>query len=428
MGGLALAHACVYSPAAMERQRAISWFGAACAIATTVALIGSGWPWTVAAAILLIWLGSLWLSSAKPPRSTPRREPSPFSRDNVEAVLALSASPQLLTENGKVVVVNEAARQIIGAHVAGQDARVAFRHPEAIELLNSEESGVCTIRNFARPQDCWQMRRQIIDERLALIELADRTVEVVVERAHTDFVANASHELRTPLAAIIGYVETLREGDGAIAPATADRFLSHIHREARRLQDLVSDLMSLSRVEAEKHDAPSSRLALANTVRRAAMDAAGPDRAARLDLSLDSGVLVAGDEPQLEQLVRNLVDNSLKYAAEGGRVRVGLTADGTRYARLTVADEGAGIAKEHLPHLTRRFYRTDPGRSRTSGGTGLGLAIVKHIVERHRGKLDISSQVGVGTTVTVRLPMLGRTGQKDAPAETVVRPKLAEPG
>ena len=172
-----------------------------------------------------------------------------------------------------------------------------------------------------------------------------------------------------------------------------------------RLQALVSDLMSLSRVEAEKHDLPTTRIDLASLVERAARDAAGPQRLDRLALALDAEPVVLGDLPQLEQVVRNLVDNALKYGAPEGTVSVVLDMAQRDSARITVSDEGEGIAADQIPHLTRRFYRTDPGRSRASGGTGLGLAIVKHIVERHRGRLDITSEVGKGTRVVVRLPV-----------------------
>lgn len=163
--------------------------------------------------------------------------------------------------------------------------------------------------------------------------------------------------------------------------------------------------MSLSRVEAEKHDLPTTRIDLASLVERAARDAAGPQRLDRLALALDAEPVVLGDLPQLEQVVRNLVDNALKYGAPEGTVSVVLDMAQRDSARITVSDEGEGIAADQIPHLTRRFYRTDPGRSRASGGTGLGLAIVKHIVERHRGRLDITSEVGKGTWVVVRLPV-----------------------
>lgn len=389
----------------MERKQYPRRLGVLLAIITAFTLLVSGVSWPAVGAVLLVWLSSLWLSTARQPERAAPIAQSPFSKDNLRAILELSASPLVLTEKGTVVIANRAARDVIGNHTLGQDARIAFRSPEAIKLLNHRTGGSCVVRNFVRLRDCWQVRREVIDAELAIIELTDRTAEAVVSRVHTDFVANASHELRTPLASIIGYVETLRESDDAMPTETADRFLSTIQREAKRLQDLVSDLMSLSRIEAEKHDAPETSVVLAGIAERAAHDAAGADRLHRLQLELDNSLIVPGDPQQLEQVVRNLVDNALKYGTDHEPVRVSLTRAGLDHARLSVVDRGPGVAREHLPHLTRRFYRTDPGRSRMSGGTGLGLAIVKHIVDRHRGRLDIASTLGKGTRVTVRLPL-----------------------
>jgi two-component system phosphate regulon sensor histidine kinase PhoR len=164
--------------------------------------------------------------------------------------------------------------------------------------------------------------------------------------------------------------------------------------------------MSLSRVEAEKHEPPAALLDLAKLTQKAATDAANAAGTDRVVVRTgDAEALIKGDRQQLEQLVRNLVDNALKYGDPEQPVDVAVTTEQGGRAQLTVTDRGEGIAAEHLPHLTRRFYRTDPGRSRAAGGTGLGLAIVKHIVERHRGRLDIDSKQGLGTTVTVRFPV-----------------------
>ncbi|MDE2620194.1 MAG: two-component sensor histidine kinase, partial [Sphingomonadales bacterium] len=248
--------------------------------------------------------------------------------------------------------------------------------------------------------------RRRIDADSWLVELFDRTSEADVSRAHTDFVANASHELRTPLAAIIGYVETLEDSAATIDEPTRQRFHQTVLREARRMQSLVADLMSLSQVEAEKHDLPDETIELARLAERVVGEAAAIAGRERVTIIAEAGPFqVQGERSQLEQLVRNLIDNALKYGDPEKPVRVTLRPGREGTVDLAVADSGPGIAPEHLPHLTRRFYRTDPGRSRAAGGTGLGLAIVKHIVERHRGRLDIASTLGQGTTVTVVLPL-----------------------
>lgn len=283
---------------------------------------------------------------------------------------------------------------------------MALRHPAAIKLMDKKKSGFTQIRGLVRRRDLWRINRQVLNKQMSVIEMLNQTSEADIRHAHTDFVANASHELRTPLASIIGYVETLSESGPSVPPEKRKRFLDTILSEANRLQSLVSDLMSLSRIEAEKHEQPEQKTDFGKLVRRAAKEVAGIDREARLQFDIDGSVYINGDERQLEQLVRNLVDNALKYGDSGSDVTVALSLNDALEATLSVTDRGEGIAPEHLPHLTRRFYRTDPGRSRASGGTGLGLAIVKHIVERHRGRLDISSEQGQGTIFTVRIPAL----------------------
>ncbi|ANY20588.1 Phosphate regulon sensor protein PhoR [Tsuneonella dongtanensis] len=389
----------------MEPRRNLPWLGIALAVLGAIGLLILGeQPW-LALAVLLLWVGSLWLAIAEPPPVQPANGGPRFSRDTMGELIEHSGTPLLLTEKGRIVIANQAAREVLGAHIVDQDVRVALRHPDAIALAQLDRAETRTVKGLARRHDIWRVSRQPLGDGMAVIELINRTAEADISRSHTDFVANASHELRTPLASIIGYAETLAEENGGADPAMREKFLGTILRESKRLKGLVDDLMSLSRIEAEKHDQPSERIDLKPLVDRAARDAAGAERITRVELELEDGLVVRGDQQQLEQLVRNLVDNALKYGAEDRPVHVTLVHGQGDNARFTVRDEGDGIAPEHLPHLTRRFYRTDPGRSRASGGTGLGLAIVKHIVERHRGRLDIDSKVGTGTTVEVRIPL-----------------------
>ncbi|MFN4019040.1 MAG: sensor histidine kinase [Erythrobacter sp.] len=379
--------------------------GIALAAVTFVAMMLLGVDAVIALSVLLVWTGSLMVAAGRPPEPPKRIVRQQLDIESIRDLIENFSTPLLITERNTIALANRAARTMLGQHVVGQDARVALRQPEAISLLNDNRTGEAIVRGLVRRKDIWQIKRQAIDDRLAMLELTNQTAEADISRAHTDFVANASHELRTPLAAILGYVETLREDEGKVDTPTAQKFLGIIEREAQRLQALVSDLMSLSRVEAEKHDLPTERIALAPLVERAARDAAGSGRIERLALEIAAEPFVLGDLHQLEQVVRNLVDNALKYGACDKQVNVTLDLAPGDQARIAVRDEGEGIAPDQIPHLTRRFYRTDPGRSRASGGTGLGLAIVKHIVERHRGRLDISSELGKGTRVVVRIPL-----------------------
>ena len=391
----------------MNESRAIPWPGVGLALAAGIFMLIAGTDVWIALAIATIWIGSLFLLVHPPETVAARPDGMQLTRDGMRELIEHSGMPLLLLDDSRIAIANAEAREVLGRHIIGQDARVAFRHPAAVDLLGRSQGGSVTVQGLTGPRSSWQMTRQPIDGRYWLVELINRTAEADISRAHTDFVANASHELRTPLASIIGYVETLTEEGENADPERSKKFLGTVLREARRLQNLVDDLMSLSRVEAEKHDQPRERVDLGVLVERAARDGAGPDRTDRIVFDLPAApITVRGDGEQLEQVVRNLVDNALKYGEPGAPVEVSLERDERNMASLRVRDRGEGIAPEHLPHLTRRFYRTDPGRSRAAGGTGLGLAIVKHIVERHRGRLDIASKRGHGTTVTIRIPMV----------------------
>ncbi|HEX4847213.1 MAG TPA: ATP-binding protein [Novosphingobium sp.] len=392
----------------MEAKPALPLAGLTLALVTAGGMLLAGASWWLVVAVTVLWLGSLWLSQPEPEERAERQDAKAVSRDAVHETIEPLGLPLLLLDGTRIVDANAAARSALGAHVLGQDARIALRHPDAMRLGDMGDGESVTIPGFTGAKSLWQLTRRNLDSRRWIIELADRSSEADVSKAHTDFVANASHELRTPLAAIGGYVETL--ADGGVDEATTQRFLGIVQRETRRMQSLVEDLMTLSHAEAEKHDRPSEELHLGRLAARVVGEVSSLRGKERVELTgSDESAMVLGDAGQLEQVLRNLIDNALKYGDPDQPVRVSV-ARGDSRVRLSVADRGAGIAPEHLPHLTRRFYRTDPGRSRASGGTGLGLAIVKHIVERHSGTLEIDSVVGEGTTVTVVLPMAEARG------------------
>jgi len=242
-----------------------------------------------------------------------------------------------------------------------------------------------------------------------------------LERVRTDFVANVSHELRTPLTAIKGFAETLGSS-GFDDHDRAAHFVAIIDRQAERLSRLIDDLLILSDLELGKMPVRVRPVALAPIVREVADLLAEPARRGGIALTIDvaAELRVQGDPDRLTQVVSNLLDNAIKYTPEGGRVRiVGRAVPGQPLVELSVEDTGAGIPAEDLPRLAERFYRVDKARVRERGGTGLGLSIVKHIVQAHGGTLAFDSRVGVGTTVTVRLPA------GDAPSLAGVAPAPA---
>ena len=333
-------------------------------------------------------------------------EPESPARRLVEAL----TEPAVVVRQGMVRVANGPARALLGAGVEGADVRFAFRHPAAVERLmgeSPEAEGEAELVGLGEADRRWRMQVRSLGEGALLVRLTDRSEAQAAEQMRVDFVANASHELRTPLATLVGYAETLRHRDAEIDDPTRARFVEIVHDEACRMKRLVEDLISLSRIEAERFSAPTDALSLASLVEEARTAISGTAREAGAEVMVvaeQEVPFVAGDRNQLLQLVENLMANALRYGRPGAPVRVSVERVG-EMVRMTVSDEGEGIAAEHIPRLTERFYRVDPSRSRSLGGTGLGLSIVKHIVERHRGRLNIRSVLGKGTDVEVLLPV-----------------------
>jgi len=327
-------------------------------------------------------------------------------------LLGVLPEPMLLVEGGRIVLANPAAKRLLGPWIEGGDVRLALRHPETLEHLSRpaphdrsiERIEVAGIGEADRP---WLLTIATLEDGARLLHLSDRSEAVAAERMRVDFVANASHELRTPLASVLGFVETLQDDNAGGVKEIRSRFLGLMHVEAKRMQTLIEDLMSLSRIESERFRAPSGPVDLAEVVEEVRAGCAQLFLERSNELLVEKAArstIVAGDRGQLLQLVRNLIVNALKYGRAESQVLVRFEDSGPAELRFAVVDRGEGIAAEHLPRLTERFYRVDAGRSRAVGGTGLGLAIVKHIVSRHRGRLDIRSKVGEGTCVTVWLP------------------------
>ncbi len=330
----------------------------------------------------------------------------------------------VLAEDRSVRRANSAARAAFGA-----DMPAVLRHPDLRGAIDRAfASGVTQTAEVTLPVPVPRevhaavvpMDPPIADGGRAVVVLSDRSRERAVERMRADFVANVSHELRTPLASLIGFIDTLR-GPAADDPPAQQRFLGIMGEQAARMNRLIDDLLSLSRIELIEHQAPSEPVELRELVTRlvAGFEPRLRSRSVTLDLRLpDELPAVIGDADQLTQVLQNLLDNAVKYGREGGVVRLELAVPpGRPGVVMTIADQGTGIPREHLPRLTERFYRVDTGRSRAAGGTGLGLAIVKHIVNRHRGQLSIESEEGSGTTVSVWLPQaVARPVASDMPA------------
>jgi two-component system phosphate regulon sensor histidine kinase PhoR len=336
-----------------------------------------------------------------------------------EAIVERLPDPLLVLDADRAVRrANAAARAAFGADIAAVlrhpvlraaiDAAYAQRTPQTAELtlpVPIQREVQATVIHFDPP---------LPDGGRAIAVLSDRTRERAIERMRVDFVANASHELRTPLASLIGFIDTLR-GPAADDPPAQQRFLAIMAEQAGRMNRLIDDLLSLSRIELTEHQPPAGQVDLAEVCDSiaAGFEPRLSARRVTLALAIEPGLpKLLADDDQLAQVVTNLVDNAVKYGREGGTVRLSLAAapPGGRWPTppglvLAVADDGPGIPRAQVSRLTERFYRVDKGRSRSAGGTGLGLAIVRHIVNRHRGQLLIESEEGRGSTFSVWLPL-----------------------
>jgi two-component system phosphate regulon sensor histidine kinase PhoR len=343
-----------------------------------------------------------------------------LAEPSLDAVVAsLPDAALVLDRESRVVAFNAAARTIAPALARGALASLALRVPEVVEAVREVAAGnePRSVEFSQRvPVDRWFMAhvRPLAGAAPAtmLLVFHDLTPLHRVEEMRADFVANASHELRTPLAALSGFIDTLLGSAREDAQARA-RFLAIMKAQANRMARLIDDLLSLSRVELIEHMHPETPVDLVPIVRQVVdgLQMLATDRNVEIAIALpEQPALVPGDRDELTRVFENLIENALKYGASGKRVDVSFSAGaspgGEAETLVTVRDYGPGIAQEHIPRLTERFYRVDVTQSRAEGGTGLGLSLVKHILNRHRGRLAIESEAGKGATFTVRLPLV----------------------
>ncbi len=371
-----------------------------------------------------------------------------------EAALETLAEPVLVVRadgpedagGRRVTFANAAAREFLRIPREGAVLVTALRDPAVLEIVDEalfgRIEGVVAFETRGAQDRIWRASARPLEspnprEVLAVVSLRDETDARRMEQMRADFLANASHELRTPLASLAGFIETLK-GHAKDDPKARDRFLDIMTAQAERMRRLIADLLSLSRIELNEHVPPSGEADVGQIVMDVA-DALGPIAARKLvllapKLPENGAGRLCGDRDQIVQVVQNLVDNAIKYSPEGSRVEIEVEgdltaeqagraaepraarlslltpdrgADATRYVRVRVRDHGPGVARQHLPRLTERFYRVEGQKSGEHLGTGLGLAIVKHIVNRHRGGLLVESVPDEGATFTVYFPSGG---------------------
>jgi two-component system, OmpR family, phosphate regulon sensor histidine kinase PhoR len=325
-------------------------------------------------------------------------------------------------QDGMVISANTLASQVLPTLIPGKPLALGVRDPDVLNAI--EETHSSGIRRMIEWTEAVPLQRiyririaplgtglkpsepftQTVASSHLLISLEDLSEQRVIERTRVDFVANASHELRTPLAAMLGFIETL-QGPARDDNQARERFLIIMREQGLRMSRLIDDLLSLSRIEQRAHQTPEEKVNL-NLVVREIVDMltlVSHERGVILSVKhTDENVMALGDRDELLRLAENLIENAIKYGGSGGRVEIEVRQEDEK-AILSVRDFGQGIAAEHIPRLTERFYRVDVGKSRNTGGTGLGLALVKHIILHHKGRLAIESPVGGGALFVATL-------------------------
>jgi two-component system phosphate regulon sensor histidine kinase PhoR len=320
--------------------------------------------------------------------------------------------PCLLIDRRMIVLYRNApAAAEFPAASVGNPLTLALRNPaflNALDIVRRTGAPQAAELHQTVPNETWYMAQlsPLADsDGMIAITLRNLSEQKRVESLRTDFIANVSHELRTPLTSLIGYVDTLL-GPAARDEAARERFLNIMRQQAGRMSKLIDDLLSLSRIEMRQHLRPTGEVELKSLLEevRDGLEVQSKEAGVAVAVEASDEILVTGDRDELYEVFENLIDNAVKYGGEGGRVEVALGPARNGYAAMvTVTDHGAGVAPEHVPRLTERFYRVDAESSRKKKGTGLGLAIVKHILNRHRGLMTIRSHPGEGTRVEVLL-------------------------
>lgn len=353
----------------------------------------------------------------------------------------------LIDRRGQVPFINPVAREFFGMFRPGGFHMSAFRTPRllnALEVALEENEAQIMRFTLSRAKDTY-LKAHILplnalgadatparaaDLPAVLVVIEDYTQAHRAEELHRDFVANASHELKTPLSSISASIDTLN-GHARDDPAATDFVLTLMAQQAGRMKGLLEDLLSLNRIELNERVRPSEPQQIRRVVWETAEAFRGIAQTAGMSLDIDAPAnepYVAGDREELGQVFANLIENAVRYGKPGKEVRIRCIMDDPghpRHVGVAVEDDGPGIAREHLPRLTERFYRVSAARSRASGGTGLGLAIVKHIMNRHRGTLEIESEVGRGSRFTVWLPVIAAPSETESDADAPNRAATA---
>ena len=345
-------------------------------------------------------------------------------RDKLNTLfLHMSDGVAAFTTDGRLIHMNPAAESLLGVRMEddlGFDEMFAD-----LDMPNSDETAMRTfltseITRFGRVLSVTLAPYGALDGEGGVIAVIhDITEQRRLDDARREFVANVSHELRTPLTNIRSYTETLLDAAGDIPIDTEKQFLGVISSESERMARIVTDLLTLSKLDYGRMELRMTRFSLADMLHNVAnamkLTAEDSGHALAVDTPDDLPKIV-GDRERIEQVVVNILSNAVKYTPAGGHIRLSACTAPRNRVRITVEDDGVGIPAADVPRLFERFYRVDKARSRAAGGTGLGLAIAKEIVEQHEGKIALASEYGKGTTVTITLPTDLTPNSEEGPA------------
>lgn len=396
----------------LSESRFVLGASAVALLAVDLASSGNG---RLAAAAFAVVLAA----AALVPRTSERRrntvadeaDPTIEALPAVQLAAAVQDPLYIFDRNGEILFGNEAAEAAFGATAPGLSLQLKFRAPEMHEFVRRVlEDGKAAVTDYAERvpiERAYRVAATPIGSSpgLFILLFKDQSEARRIDRMRADFIANASHELRTPLASIAGFIETLR-GPAREDPQASDNFLQIMQNQTARMARLIDDLLSLSRLEMKPYVKPTGRVEIGRVVESVveSMAHVASDAGVAIECDLpDRSVAVAGNRDELVQVFENLIENACKYGASGGRVLVSVESESGE-VRVTVRDFGPGIAEEHIPRITERFYRVDVETSRAQKGTGLGLSIVKHILTRHDARLSIRSKLDEGSSFTVHFP------------------------
>ncbi len=336
-----------------------------------------------------------------------KRKLSQYIQRFQKATAALPDATVVLNKHGEIEWANEASRRLLGLkwpRDAGQRLSNLVRHPDFIELmeLGSRVSGIRELPSPANPALYLNIRIVPYSEGHRLLVVQDITRLHRLERTRRDFIANISHELRTPLTVLRGYLEVF-EGESGADSETWACFFNTMRDQVARMQHLIEDLLTLSHLENRGKKPARAPIAVPDMLEGICQEARMLSEQHSIQLETDSNLWLQGDEREIHSAFSNLVINAVRYTPIQGDIMIRWYRREGRPC-LEVRDSGEGIAAEHIPRLTERFYRVDKGRSRDKGGTGLGLAIVKHILNRHEARLEIESELGQGSLFRCLFP------------------------